>query len=444
MSNYWKDRLANSQNNVSQKTTKQLEKQIKKYYADTVKRTIKEFEDTYNKILRDVQHDRKPTPADLYKLDKYWKMQAQMRKELQKMGDKQISALTKAFETNFFDVYYSIGIPGLEAYSTIDTEAVNQMINQIWVADGKSWSKRIWDNTELLAETLNEELINCVVSGEKTSVLKKKLLARFDVSYSNVDSLVRTELAHIQTQAAQKRYEDYGIEMFEVWADPDERRCDVCGKLHKKRFPASAQPPIPAHPRCRCCIVPVIEESINSLKEKEANTEILNKFGQKVEIDERLKSKEWEDSISILKKLSAEYNTRLTSIKPGAQNFAGTVNLGGEMRLNTKSKTTAIHEFAHTINMQNLAKFGVEDTNDFWKEIKAIRRRYRKDIKKDFTKVISTYADENDDEFLAEAFTHAKAKELDIKLPFEYGKDFTYSEEVLKAVNKYFKKKKKK
>jgi SPP1 gp7 family putative phage head morphogenesis protein len=259
MSTYWQDRMAQSQSKITSKSAKQIERQMRKYYSTSLKRTIKDFEDTYTHLKLAVKDGREPTPADLYNLDKYWQMQAQMQKELQKLGDKQIRLLGKNFEANFFEVYYSIALEGMSAFNTIDSEMVQQMINQVWVADGKSWSARIWDNTAKLAETLNEELINCVVNGNKTSDLKKKLLQRFNVSYSQADSLARTELAHIQTQAAQKRYEDYGVEMFEVWADEDERRCEICGKLHQKKFPASALPPIPAHPRCRCCIVPVIK-----------------------------------------------------------------------------------------------------------------------------------------------------------------------------------------
>jgi SPP1 gp7 family putative phage head morphogenesis protein len=256
---YWKDRQAQAQNEITKKSQKQIERQMKKYYKTTLKRTIKDFEDTYTHLLAAVKDGREPTPADLYKLDKYWQTQAQLKAELQKLGDKQIAKLADEFEANFFEVYYSIALEGESTYSTINSDMVQQMINGIWVADGKSWSSRIWKNTERLAETLNEELINCVVNGNTTSELKKKLLQRFTVSYSNVDSLVRTELAHIQTQAAQKRYEDSGVKMVEVWADEDERRCEVCGKLHQKRFPVNAQPPVPAHPRCRCCILPVVE-----------------------------------------------------------------------------------------------------------------------------------------------------------------------------------------
>jgi SPP1 gp7 family putative phage head morphogenesis protein len=259
MSNYWQDRMANSQTKLTNKNIKQIEKQLSKYYGATAKRIVADFEATYDKLLATIADGKQPTPADLYKLDKYWSMQAQMRQELRKLGEKQIATLTKMFEIQFFDVYYSIGIEGAQAFSTIDSAAAMQLINQIWVADGKSWSQRIWDNTELLADTLNNELIHCVAAGKKTTELKNLLQDGFGVSYSRADALVRTELAHIQTQAAKQRYEDYGIQQVEIWADADERRCEVCGKLHQTKYPIGAQVPIPAHPRCRCCIVPVID-----------------------------------------------------------------------------------------------------------------------------------------------------------------------------------------
>lgn len=256
---YWAERMAESQNKLTNKNVKQIQKQLVKYYGATMKRTIKDFEDTYNKLLATVEEGRDPTPADLYKLDKYWQMQGQLRTELEKLGNKQISALSKVFELNFFDIYYSINIDGLKAFNTIDNQMVQQMINQVWVADNKSWSQRIWENTELLAQTLNDELIAVAAAGKKTTDLKNILQDRFNVSYGRAEALARTELAHIQTQAAKKRYEDYGIQEFEVWADEDERRCEVCGKLHQKRYPMGSHIPVPAHTRCRCCILPVVK-----------------------------------------------------------------------------------------------------------------------------------------------------------------------------------------
>ena len=258
-SNYWKNRMAKSQTNLSNRSIAEIEKQFKKYYGTAMKRTINDFERTYEKIMAKTAEGKTVSVADLYKLDSYWEMQAQLRKELKRLGDRQIAVLSSIFEINFFDVYYSIKLDGLEAFNTIDKEAAKQLINSIWCDDGLSWSQRVWNNTNLLMDTLNEELVACVVTGKKTTQLKNILQERFSVSYSRADALARTEIAHIQTQAADQRYKDYGVGEVEIWADKDERRCDVCGKLHKTRYKVGTRLPIPAHPNCRCCVIPVVD-----------------------------------------------------------------------------------------------------------------------------------------------------------------------------------------
>lgn len=256
---YWIDRNRRTQDKLTRKSIADTEEQLREYYSRSMNKVIEQFEATYNKILATVAEGREPTPADLYKLDTYWQMQGQLQQELQKLGDKQAVLLGKKFTEQFLSVYEAIAIPGQSAFTQIDTQIAQQMINQIWCADGKTWSQRIWDNTNRLREALNEQLISCLVTGKKPSELKKILQEEFNVSYYRADSLVRTEMSHIQTQAAQKRYTDYGIQEVEVWADEDERRCEVCGRLHQKRYPIGATMPIPAHPNCRCTIIPVVE-----------------------------------------------------------------------------------------------------------------------------------------------------------------------------------------
>lgn len=257
--NYWGDRVAKAQTAITKRNQKQIEKQLRKYYTEAMTRTIANFQGTYNKLLRTIDSGKEPTPADLYKLDKYWQSQAQIRKELRSLGEKEIVLLSKQFEIQYFDVYYSFALEGKPTYSSIDKSMVSQLVNSIWCADGKSFSQRIWTNTERLVDALNEELLYCVITGQKTTQLKQRLQEQFSVSYGRADALVRTELAHIQTEAAKQRYKDYGIQLVEIWADEDERRCEVCGKLHQTKYPVGANVPIPAHPKCRCCIVPVVE-----------------------------------------------------------------------------------------------------------------------------------------------------------------------------------------
>jgi SPP1 gp7 family putative phage head morphogenesis protein len=264
--NYWAERQALAQDKLTSKNVRKTEAQLRKYYKQSMESCLDEFEKTYSKLLASISEGRTPTPADLYKLDKYWQLQGQLRRELQALGDKQMVLLSKQFETNFFEVYYSFAIPGSEAFTTISVEAAQQMINQIWCADGKSWSSRIWENIGRLQDTLNEGLIECVVTGKKPSELKTKLQERFGVSYSRANTLVRTEMAHIQTQAAKQRYEDYGLKEYEILGNDD----DSCGNhgvdchaLNGKRFSyaemVTGKNAPPFHPNCKCCIVPVVE-----------------------------------------------------------------------------------------------------------------------------------------------------------------------------------------
>ena len=256
---YWAERAAKAQTALTDKNLIEIEKQMRLYYISSMKKTLGDFENTYYKILQSITDEKEITPADLYKLDAYWQLQAQIKAELQKLGDKEVEYLTKRFVKQFEGVYETLAIPGEAMFNTLDKSVVEQMINNIWVADGKSWSERIWLNTEKLADALNENLIYCLTTGKKPGQLKKLLQTQFNVSFSRADALVRTELAHIQTQAAQKRYTDYGIQEVEVLVDEDERTCPECAKLEGKRYPVNAVMPVPIHPRCRCCMIPVVE-----------------------------------------------------------------------------------------------------------------------------------------------------------------------------------------
>lgn len=256
---YWDNRIAAAQDRISQKNAKQLAAHMRKYYKQLARTTINDFESTYNKLLATVAEGKQPTPADLYKLDKYWQMQAQLRHRLDVLGERQVRDLTKIFELNYFEVYQSLQLPYEELFSTVDDEAVKQVVNQIWCADGKTWSQRIWENTAYLQQTLEEGLIQCVATGKSSDYLKKMLMERFNVSYNRADVLARTELAHIQTQAAQQRYRDYGIQQVELLVEPDARTCPICEKLSGKRYSINDKMPVPLHPRCRCCMVPVVD-----------------------------------------------------------------------------------------------------------------------------------------------------------------------------------------
>lgn len=274
---YWAERNAKAQSKLTTKSIEETQKQMVKYYDSAMKKVILQFEKTYDKLVANCKNGNQPTPADLYKLDKYWQMQGQLRNELQKLGDKQATLLSKMFMKNYEQIYRIAAIKDTGNFSDVDKSVAKQLIKSIWCADGKTWSDRVWHNTDLLRETLNNHLTDCLLAGKTTGELKHILQDDFGVSYNRADTIVRTEMAHIQTEAAKERYKDYGIEEVEILADEDERRCDVCGKLHKKRYKINEKMPVPAHPRCRCCIIPVVDSHKEKLTLPNSNDKIYKK-----------------------------------------------------------------------------------------------------------------------------------------------------------------------
>ena len=238
--NYWQQRNIDTQKKISKKNIKDIEKQLSKYYRTAFNQISKDMESVYDKYLVAISEGRDPSPATLYSMDKFWQMQSQLKKEAQKLGDKEIALLSKEFEKEWINVYESISLPSGATFNTISTSGARVMINDVWLADGKTFSDRVWKNVNHLVETLNDNMINCVVTGKKTTQLRDLLMHRFKVSRSQANALVRTELAHIETEAAKQRYEDYGLSQYEFLADTDERTCKhhsaSCASLDGKRF----------------------------------------------------------------------------------------------------------------------------------------------------------------------------------------------------------------
>ena len=183
-------------------------------------------------------------------------------------------------------------------------------------------------------------------------------------------------------------------------------------------------------------------------KAEEFIPSVVNRLGNKIVVERPQATNERvqdlrNQQVNILMNLSGQYDTRLEKITGGADRAAGDVDITGQvMRLNSSKIPDAIHEFAHTLANSDADKYGLTDDKDFWNEIRKIRTSYRKAVRDDWKKQISSYADSQSiDEFFAEAFTLAKAKELGVELPDTYGNDYTFANMVLKVIDKYFKKK---
>ena len=171
--------------------------------------------------------------------------------------------------------------------------------------------------------------------------------------------------------------------------------------------------------------------------------EALNVFGEKIHFSEKMEGQKWDKARQRIESLTTEFNTKLKEVTVGSEKSAGSVQISGtKMFLSSHAEPVAIHEFAHSISMHNQTKYGLYEESAFWKEITAVRTSYKKSLKNDTAKRISTYANtagfKDIDEFMAEAFTLAYMREKEIEIPRNYGEETVFSSKVLEITRKYF------
>lgn len=84
-----------------------------------------------------------------------------------------------------------------------------------------------------------------------------KQLQPIIVNDVRAEMIARTELSWAYNRSAKRAYVNAGFERVEWSAVIDQRTCPVCLERNGTTYPINGHPDIPAHPRCRCSLLPV-------------------------------------------------------------------------------------------------------------------------------------------------------------------------------------------
>ena len=159
-----------------------------------------------------------------------------------------------------------------------------------------TFSDRIWQYHDLMKADLSKLLQTGLIQGKNPRVLAKELKKYFigaDGSGGaryNMERLMRTELARVQTDAQKRSFErnGFGRYMFIV----NSGCCDICAAISGKDFEVEKMMPgenaPPMHPHCRCSTA-AYEDS----KEYDAWLDYLDKGGSTAEWEAHGKA-EWQ------------------------------------------------------------------------------------------------------------------------------------------------------
>ena len=203
------------------------------------------------------------------------------------------SIIPEAYYQTIFDVAKGIGeqpeFTALPTEAAVPTRLIDKILNEDW--SGENYSKRIWANTEELAEELREVLTEAAISGESINKTSKKIEEKFDQSSYNARRLIRTETTYACNQAEHAAYKELGIDEYEYVATLEEKTCKVCQKLDGKIFETSqAQagknlPPL--HPQCRCTTIAHFEKGNPTIRTAR------DKDGKRIKVPADMKYDEW-------------------------------------------------------------------------------------------------------------------------------------------------------
>ena len=231
------------------------------------KKDLHDYMAEYNKLLKTAPLEAKKlyleieTLAARSRMSHLDSLKAQVDMEMVKLifgvEDSAKNALTSVYRDTFIEVTEDLGINAI-----VSRDKIKAVLDRPW--SGANFSERLWSNTDKLAQTVKQEIVNGMIQGINLQTMTKRVSERFETAKKNdVERLLRTEVNYTLNQATLDGYKEAGIEKYEFIAVLDSRTSQICSELHGEIFEiknvAVGLNYPPMHPRCRSTTKPIID-----------------------------------------------------------------------------------------------------------------------------------------------------------------------------------------
>ncbi|HFE9685137.1 TPA: minor capsid protein [Clostridium perfringens] len=243
-----------------------------------------------------------------------------------------IDNMNEAYYRNIFDIQKGIGL-GF-TFSEMPIDFIEEVLRNKW--SGENYFKRIWNNTDVLAERLEEVITSGLMSGANSKKMAKELDDLSSYGKFASERLIRTETTYVTNMAEIESYKECDIEKCVFLATLDLRTSKICRSMDGKvLIVGKAKPGVnlpPLHPFCRSTTIaylgkgtletlqrrardPVTGKNyiINNMNYNEWYEKfVVNKYGQgKTEVLEKMIKNKASD-----KKQYAKYKASLSELLP--------------------------------------------------------------------------------------------------------------------------------
>lgn len=231
------------------------------------KKDLHEYMAEYNKLLKTAPLEAKKLYLEIETLSARSRMshldslKAQVDMEMVKLifgvEDSAKNGLASVYRDTFIEVTKDLGINAI-----VSRDKIKAVLDRPW--SGANFSERLWSNTDKLAQTVKQEIVNGMIQGINLQTMAKRVSERFETAKKNdVERLLRTEVNYTLNQATLDGYKEAGIEKYEFSATLDSRTSQICSELNGeifeiKKIAVGLNYP-PMHPRCRSTTIPIID-----------------------------------------------------------------------------------------------------------------------------------------------------------------------------------------
>ena len=231
------------------------------------KKDLHDYMKEYNKLLKTAPLEAKKLYLEIETLSARSRMshldslRAQVDMEMVKLifgvEDSAKNALSSVYRDTFIEVTKDLGINAI-----VSRDKIKAVLDRPW--SGANFSERLWSNTDKLAQTVKQEIVNGMIQGINLQTMTKRVSERFETAKKNdVERLLRTEVNYTLNQATLDGYKEAGIEKYEFSATLDSRTSQICSELHGeifeiKKIAVGLNYP-PMHPRCRSTTIPIVD-----------------------------------------------------------------------------------------------------------------------------------------------------------------------------------------
>ena len=238
--------------NLSDKEHREVLRLYRKH-RDNIKRLVAELFMKYGQ-------DGKVNVSDIQRIEQ------QMMNEIRNIAISEVAIVTSILATICALAYYRTAyeieksIGAAISFSLLRKEVIDEIVNFNW--SGISFSQRIWNNANALANALRTELYIGIQQGESIDKIAKRIEKQFNSKAYQSQRLIRTESARVISSAQEKIYAESNVVKYLIYtATLDFRTSEICRSRDGKkwRIDDPNRPVIPAHPNCRSCWIPAIE-----------------------------------------------------------------------------------------------------------------------------------------------------------------------------------------